>query len=121
MSINAASSKKEAAWLFLSWVTSKDIMIRSHLGGNMNPVRKSASANNDVAALVNSWGEYPGQYVEVTSIMGEVAAVRFPPHPELTRMLDRWAQAVQEVYYGKADAKEALCNAESDIRPMLGQ
>ena len=121
MSINAASSKKEAAWLFLSWVTSKDIMIRSHLGGNMNPVRKSAWANNDVAALVNSWGEYPGQYVEVTSTMGEVAAVRFPPHPELTRMLDRWAQAVQEVYYGKADAKEALCNAESDIRPMLGQ
>ena len=63
MSINAASSKKEAAWLFLSWVTSKDIMIRSHLGGIMNPVRKSAWANNDVAALVNSWGEYPGQYV----------------------------------------------------------
>ena len=53
--------------------------------------------------------------------MGEVAAVRFPPHPELTRMLDRWAQAVQEVYFGKAGAKEALCAAEADIKPMLSQ
>ncbi len=119
MSMNAASQNKEAAWLFLSWVTSKETMIETNLRGNMNPVRKSAWQNEDVAALVDSWGAYPGQYREVTATMGEVAAVRFPPHPELTRMLDRWAQAVQEVYFNDVDAKTALCAAQDDIARMF--
>ncbi|MCP4386281.1 MAG: extracellular solute-binding protein [Hyphomicrobiales bacterium] len=119
MSMNEASSSKNAAWLFLSWVTSKDVMAKTHLAGNMNPVRQSAWENPDVAAMVDSWGASPGQYREVTGIMNEVAAVRFPPHPELTRMLDRWAQAVQEVYFNGTDTKEALCAAQADIERML--
>ena len=39
MSMNANSQDKEAAWLFLQWLTSKETMIKTHLGGNMNPVR----------------------------------------------------------------------------------
>ena len=120
MSMNSASDNKDAAWLFLNWVTSKDTMIATHLGGNMNPVRKSAWADPEVAALVDSWGAHPGQYREVTAIMAEVAAIRFPPHPELTRMLDRWAQAVQEVYFGNFDAETALCAAQDDVRKMIG-
>lgn len=119
MSINEASDNKEAAWLFLSWVTSKDVMVKTHLGGNMNPVRQSAWENPEVAAMVDSWGAHPGQYREVTGTMNEVAAVRFPPHPELTRMLDRWAQAVQEVYFSGTDTKEALCAAQADVERML--
>lgn len=119
MSMNEASTSKDAAWLFLSWVTSKDVMVKTHLAGNMNPVRQSAWENPDVAAMVDSWGAAPGQYREVTGIMNEVAAVRFPPHPELTRMLDRWAQAVQEVYFNGTDTKEALCAAQADIERML--
>lgn len=120
LSMNAASTKKGAAWLFLSWATSQDTMIATHLGGNMNPVRASAWEDQEVAALVEGWGAYPGQYREVTATMGEVAAIRFPPHPELTRALDRWAQAVQEVYFSGGDTETALCAAETDIRGMLG-
>ena len=116
MSMNAASKNKEATWLFLSWVTSKDTMIATHLAGNMNPVRASAWENPDVVAMVNSWGETPGQYSDVTATMAEVAAVRFPPHPELTRMLDRWAQAVQEVYFNGTDTRTALCEAQGRYR-----
>lgn len=119
MSINNASRSKDAAWFFLSWVTSKDVMVKTHLAGNMNPVRQSAWENPDVAAMVDSWGAEPGQYREVTGIMNEVAAVRFPPHPELTRMLDRWAQAVQEVYFSGTDTKDALCAAQADVERML--
>lgn len=119
LSMNAASSKKDAAWLFLEWVTSKDVMVRTNLAGNMNPVRKSAWENDELQAQVDSWGSEPGQYRKVTGIMDEVAAVRFPPHPELTRMLDRWAEAVQQVYFGNADAKSALCAARDDIERML--
>ena len=120
MSMNSASRDKAATWLFLEWLTSKETMIKTHLGGNMNPVRASAWANPEVAALVETWGEHPGQYREVAEEMAEVAGVRFPPHPELTRMLDRWAEAIQQSYFDKGNVKENLCAAQDDIKAMLG-
>jgi multiple sugar transport system substrate-binding protein len=121
MSINAASGDKDAAWLFLEWLTSKDTMIKTHLGGNMNPVRQSAWQDPTVAALVEEWGEHPGQYREVAQEMGEVAGIRFPPHPELTRMLDRWAEAVQQSYFEGGNVEANLCAAQDEIAQMLGQ
>ena len=120
MSMNAASDNKDAAWLFLEWATSPDTMVATHLAGNMNPVRASAWENAEVAALVESWGSEPGQYREVTGTMAEVAAIRFPPHPELTRALDRWAAAIQDVYFNGTDTREALCAAQDEIQSMLG-
>jgi len=120
MSMNSASRDKAATWLFLEWLTSKETMIKTHLGGNMNPVRASAWVNPEVAALVETWGEHPGQYREVAEEMAEVAGVRFPPHPELTRMLDRWAEAIQQSYFDKGNVKENLCAAQDDIKAMLG-
>jgi multiple sugar transport system substrate-binding protein len=120
MSMNANSQDKEAAWLFLQWLTSKGTMIKTHLGGNMNPVRQSAWEDPEVAALVENWGETPGQYREVAEEMAEVAAVRFPPHPELTRMLDRWAEAIQQSYFDNGNVEQNLCAAQSDIERMLG-
>ena len=54
MSMNANSQDKEAAWLFLQWLTSKETMIKTHLGGNINPVRQSAWEDPEVAALVGA-------------------------------------------------------------------
>ncbi len=121
MSMNANSGNKEAAWLFLEWLTSNETMVKTHLGGNMNPVRQSAWDDPGVAALVENWGETPGQYREVAEEMAKVAAVRFPPHPELTRMLDRWAEAIQQSYFDNGNVEENLCAAQSDIERMLGR
>lgn len=120
MSMNANSGDKAATWLFLEWLTSKETMIKTHLGGNMNPVRSSAWADPEVAALVETWGEYPGQYREVAEEMAKVAAVRFPPHPELTRMLDRWAEAIQQSYFDEGNVEENLCAAQADVEQMIG-
>ncbi len=120
LSMNAASGKKDASWLFLEWATLPETMIATHLAGNMNPVRASAWADPKVAAMVDSWGSEPGQYRKTVETMEEVAAVRFPPHPELTRALDRWASAVQEVYFKGTDTRSALCAAQDDIKGMLG-
>lgn len=107
--------------LFLEWVTSKDVMVKMHLAGNMNPVRHSAWANQELAAKVESWGAEPGQYRKVTEEESEVAAVRFPPHPELTRMLDRWAEAVQQSYFDNGNVKENLCAAQEAVQQMLDE
>ncbi len=80
----------------MEWVTSKDISVRTALAGNMNPVRTVGLGRSRCTALMESWGETPGQYIAAAKTEAEVAALRFPPHPELTRMLDRWAEAIQQ-------------------------
>jgi multiple sugar transport system substrate-binding protein len=121
MSINSASQKKDAAWLFLQWLTSKETMVQTHLGGNMNPVRQSAWDDPEVAALVESWGETPGQYKSVVQEMSKVAGIHYPPHPELTRMLDTWAGAVQKSYFEGGNVEANLCAAQADIQAMLDE
>jgi len=96
-------------------------MVKMHLAGNMNPVRQSAWKDPELAAQVESWGETPGQYRQVTEEESKVAAVRFPPHPELTRMLDRWAEAVQQSYFDNGNVRENLCAAQDAIAQMLAE
>jgi len=119
MSMNSASKNKDNAWKFLQWVTSKDIMIKSHLNGNMNPVRKSAWADPEVSNMVSSWGEYKGQYINIIQEMSKVSGLRFPPHPELTRILDIWAEAIQKTYFGIGSAQENLNEAAKRIVKIL--
>lgn len=120
MSMNSASQNKGAAWLFLQWLTSKETMVKTHLSGNMNPVRASAWEDPEVSAMVMEWGAEPGQYLETVQTMAEAAGIRFPPHPELTRMLDRWAEAIQQSYFGQGNVEDNLCQAEEDIERILG-
>lgn len=119
MAMNAASKNKGAAWKFLQWVTSRDTMIKTHLAGNMNPVRASAWEDPEVAAMVNSWGETEGQYLSVVQEMAEVANLQLPAHPEITRVLDIWAEAVQQAYYGADTVENALKKAAAEIENVL--
>lgn len=121
MSINSASKNKDAAWLFLQWLTSKETITKTNIAGNMNPVRASSWENPELQAIVEQWGETPGQYREVMLQMGEVAAIRFPPHPELTRVLDRWAEAIQTSYFEGGNVEENLCAAQEEITAILGK
>lgn len=121
MSMNSASRNKEAAWLFLQWLTSKETMVKTHLAGNMNPVRASAWEDPQVAEMVQAWGAEPGEYLATVQTMAEVAGIRFPPHPELTRVLDRWAEAIQQSYFDGGNVEANLCAAQDAIAGMLGR
>jgi multiple sugar transport system substrate-binding protein len=119
MSINSASKHKDAAWKFLQWATSRETLNKTHLAGNMNPVRKSAWDDPEVSAMVKSWGETEGQYLDVMKKMAEVAELRLPAHPEITRILDVWAEAVQNAYFGQARVEDALKASANEIRAIL--
>ncbi|MFH5824530.1 ABC transporter substrate-binding protein [Georgenia sp. AZ-5] len=118
VSMSAASEDKGAAWTFMQWLTSPDVLLETHMAGNMNPVRTSAWEDPELSAMVDAWGETPGQYREVVEATGEIAAIRFPPHPELTRVLDIWAEALQKSYFdGKTE--ENLQAAADEISTIL--
>lgn len=119
MSMSSSSESKEAAWTFLQWLTSPDVLMDTHLAGNMNPVRISAWENDELSALVETWGSEPGQYREVLAETAKIAAISVPPHPELTRALNRWAEAIQQTYFDgntKANLEEAAVDIESMLR-----
>jgi len=69
--------------------------------------------------MVQAWGAYPGQYLETVQVMSQVAGINFPPHPELTRMLDVWAGAVQRSFYEEGNVEANLCAAQEQIARML--
>ncbi|MUG44385.1 ABC transporter substrate-binding protein [Paenibacillus woosongensis] len=119
LGMNSASKHKDAAWKFLQWTTSREVMIKTHLAGNMNPVRASAWEDPEVAAMVQSWGEKEGQYLSIVQEMSKVAGLRLPAHPEITRFLDIWAEAVQKAYYGQETVENALKDAADQIRRSL--
>ena len=119
MAINSASRNKDDAWQFLQWATSRETLNKTHLAGNMNPVRSSAWDDPDVSAMVESWGEYPGQYLNVMKEMAEVTALKLPAHPEITRVLDIWAEAVQLAYFRQASVEDALRNAAQQIERVF--
>jgi len=118
VSMNSGSQDKGAAWTFMQWLTSPDVLLKTNLAGNMNPVRTSAWEDEELSTMVDEWGETPGQYREVLEATAEISAIRFPPHPELTRVLDIWAEALQASYFD-GNTEEHLKTAAEEIDSIL--
>lgn len=118
LSMASASEEKGAAWTFLQWLTSPDVLVQTNLAGNMNPVRASAWENEELAGLVDSWGTTAGEYRQVLEETAEIAEIRFPPHPELTRALDIWAEAIQKSFFD-GNTKQNLESARDEIAGFL--
>lgn len=118
VSMNANADDKGAAWTFMQWLTSADTLLQTHLNGNMNPVRASAWKDPELSKMVEQWGAEPGQYRDVVEATAEIAEIRYPPHPELTRALDIWAEAIQKSYFD-GDTREHLESARDEIARIL--
>lgn len=118
ISMNSAAQDKGATWMFMQWLTSPETLLKTNIAGNMNPVRESAWANEELSEIVESWGATPGQYREVLQDTADIAAIRFPPHPELTRALDVWAEALQASYFD-GNTEEHLEKAALEIQSIL--
>ncbi len=118
MSMSSASQNKGAAWTFLQWLTSAEVLNKTHLAGNMNPVRLSSWDNPELAAMVDAWGSEPGQYRTVLEETAKIAHINYPPHPELTRALDRWAEAIQQSFFD-GNTEQNLKAAADEISSLL--
>lgn len=118
LSMNAKSANKEAAWLFIQWVTGKEALLKSTLAGNLDPVRKSVWEHPDVVAMTSSWDN--GNWRNVVSQMLERYAAWYPtPQTELVAVWDRWIQALHEAYLGQKTVQQALDDAARDIEAIM--
>jgi multiple sugar transport system substrate-binding protein len=117
VSINAFSEHKEAAWLFLAWVTSKERMAAAQLEGIASP-RFSGWATPEWEAKLGEdpiWGEWSTTLQHIIDKgSGEIG----PPAVEQPIVRQVVGDMIDSVYLGLATAEEAAQKACTEIDAM---
>lgn len=105
LAMNARSKQKEAAWLFLQWITSAEVLSRLSIEKNvLNPVRASIWQDPSFQQRVADLEGYLETY---TTIMSKDMRVQFSPHGLFFDTVPAWAEALQDIYDG-ADLQTRL-------------
>jgi ABC-type glycerol-3-phosphate transport system substrate-binding protein len=125
--INAASTKeqREAAWIFVSWATSKKLQLEAAVSQRFtNVVRESVMSD---PLYLGVWGKYRDWLDAHTKSLKEIASIDYRPRIPVWRDVgNRIGIAVSEVI-AKAqlgadpyeEARKALQAAASDIREIM--
>jgi len=118
--IPAASKNREAAYLFLQWATSRDVLLKvalssPHVAVTRNKVWEAAEFlkkyNFDFGA---------GSYIKAFQDTLKVAPFWYRPAiPEFNKVGDRLGIAVQEAIVKKKAAAQAMMDANADIDRMM--
>jgi len=94
IAMNAASKNKVGAWLWLQWASSKDMLTKTAVKGNINPCRVSVANSPEVGEYMKNWGDYQKTY---TTLLDKHVGLHWAPMKEQAEVGDRWAIAIQEV------------------------
>lgn len=117
LAINNASEKKDAAWYFIQWATSKEMNIRGATDGKLvNPPRSSTWKAQE-------WIDYANQpefnnFYDNFNLVQEKTSLLFTPRYGFGTAMNAWAVAMQEMV-GGADVQERLTELAEEIREDL--
>lgn len=119
MCINEFSQSKDAAWLFVQWVTSPEMTLKRGLKTGV-PARASSWEAPEMKEQLSYICD--GTYTDVCleSLQKADASYR-PIFPNWNEMGDILGIAVQDVIAGGSTAEAALNKAQADIETMLKQ
>lgn len=118
LGMNSFSKRKDAAWLFIQWASSKPIMTRTIAFGNINPPRESVANSPQMIKYVSGWGDYNKIWSEN---LKKYAAWRWNPSTNFTQAGNRWALAVQEAFVTGKDPSVTLKAAAKDINEIIAR
>ncbi|AIY03030.1 ABC-type sugar transport system, periplasmic component [Arthrobacter sp. PAMC 25486] len=116
LGMNAASKNKDAAWQFIQWATSKEILTASIATGNMNPTRISVADSPEMAKATADWGDYNKVWKEILS---KYASWQYSPSSTWTNAGDIWATSIQSAILGQASVVDALNEAAKKIDAVI--
>jgi multiple sugar transport system substrate-binding protein len=116
LGMNAYSKNKEAAWLFIEWASSKEIMAMTVPFGNINPTRKSVANGPEMTRFVANWGDYNKIWAEN---LDKYASWRWNPSTGFSEAGNRWALAAQEAFVLGKDPADTLKEAAKDINVVM--
>jgi ABC-type glycerol-3-phosphate transport system substrate-binding protein len=117
MCINSFSPAPEAAWLFIEWANSPDLVLKRGLKTGA-PARESVWTNPEYEQALYYIGD--GTYTKVCAESLQKADASYRPvFPNWNEMGDILGIAVQSVIAGGATAENAMNKAQADITAML--
>lgn len=116
LGMNSASEHKGAAWQFIQWATSKEMLTAAIVDGNMNPTRVSVADSPEMAEATASWGNYNEVWKRILS---DYAAWQYAPSAAWPEAGDVWATAIQSAVLGNQSVKEALDEAAKKIDGII--
>jgi multiple sugar transport system substrate-binding protein len=112
--IPAGSKNKDAAWAFIQWAQSKELLLRMVREKGMGSVtRASIYGAPEYRKLINVNGVDTGQIVLETIKLGEQGHMKYrtvPPYPQVNVQLN---QAIGRIISGQMSAKESMVQAQA--------
>ena len=114
--MNTRSADKQAAWRFIEWASSREVLLRSVFEGNMNPTRTSIWDDERFRAHTAGWGSF---YEVARRLVEGDAFVLVTPAANYLEIARRWVQALLDAYAGRADVAGALQAAAADIDALV--
>jgi multiple sugar transport system substrate-binding protein len=114
MGIATASKKKEAAYLFCQWATSRENQLKMLLSGAGSPARKSPLENKEAM----SQSKFPKQYFDCLLASTAIGRPGLPVIVPVTEFRDVFGIALTNMING-ADAKTELAKATEQFKPIL--
>ncbi len=117
LAIPKAAKNKEAAWEFIKWATSKEMLLKGALEStwSTNP-RKSVLTNADFAKKYSVAGVNRGELVTKSL---EIAKCAYRVEPEFPEVGARLGQAIGEIISKQKSVKDALDAAQKDAVAIM--
>src|SRR5215469_2220401 len=116
MAVSAMTKKKEAAWLYVQWATSKQMQERNLIGGYGSPGRTSAFASAEKATDLKA----PREWVECMAGSIKIARPGLPEITAVTEFRDIYGIALTNMLQG-ADPASELKKASEQFRPIYAK
>jgi len=113
LSVSAFSRKQQAAWLFLQWVTSKQMQARL-LKAGVAPPRTSLFEGPEFQAWTSELPIRRAWADALVQISKTGTNVYQPPGDRVPELRALVGVAVQQVLLGRATAQEAACHADQE-------
>lgn len=114
VSINSASQNKEAAFLFLSWITSKEMQLK--VAEDAGLTSRQSVLDDPVLAE-----KFPAEWLAAfkTNMAATLPEMNFPPITRIDEFMDIYGGAVNAVILGESDAQTALDAAAVKVDELL--
>lgn len=114
--IPVASKNKDAAWEFIKWSTSKELIARLVREKGLGSVtRRSIYETPEYRKLINVNGQDTGQIVLDTIKLGEQGYMKYRTVPVYPQVNVQFNQAISRIISGQMSAKESMAKAQATL------
>jgi multiple sugar transport system substrate-binding protein len=117
MMIPTASKNKDAAWAFIDWACSQDVMMRAALESTHSAQpRKSVLTSAAYGAKYNKGDAKIGELIAKALDLAKPAYRVVPEFPEVGA---RIGQGIGEIISGQKSVKDAMDSVQKDVEQII--